>query len=152
MKAMIVLLALLTVSFSARAEDTGDDVAVKNCLSNWRTNPFKGDKPEFRVIVSKVKVMGIGPDITDSTPTKAPELVLIKPNVTVMAKTALHLMNPNGWYCLKASVAVLGKNAIDLACKAHLAFSNDGTTVMGDSNAKGGVTVLGGTQVNQVCN
>jgi len=39
---------------------------------------------------------------------------LVKPAVSVMAKTVLQLKNPNGWYCLKGRTSVLGKIEIQL--------------------------------------
>lgn len=149
----VVLALLVFGSLGCFAAEEGDIDAVKNCIEHWGKTPFKAN-PRFRVISSKVKVMGIGGDINDTKKTSEPELVLIKPSVTVMAKTALNLMNPNGWYCIKANVSVLGKSEINLNCKANLATSNDGTTVLGgkDEDAGGGVAVLGSIRVNKKCN
>jgi hypothetical protein len=67
-----------------------------------------------------------------------------------MAKTTLRLMNPNGWYCLKSNVAVLGKLEIQVDCKAHLAASGDGGTAVLASNESGkGVAVLGSLRVKR---
>jgi hypothetical protein len=72
---------------------------------------------------------------------------LIKANVAVLSKATLDLMNPQGWYCLKGQVSVLGKSEIHLHCSAHLTSSSDGATVMGASDTDKGVTVLGSTRV-----
>jgi hypothetical protein len=145
----ILLICAMTATVSF-AEEDGDDIAVQNCIKHWRDNPFKEAHPHFRVIASSVRVLGIGDEIKDDVKSPNPELILIKPNVTVLAKTTLELMNPNGWYCLKTNVAVLGKTVINLNCKANLASSKDGATVLGGSDT-GGVTVLGAARVNRRC-
>lgn len=143
---------LVLVSLNAFASEEGDERAIEDCISHWGKTPFK-PHPKYRTINTKVKVMGIGGDIHDEKKTSEPELVLIKPSVTVMAKTALNLMNPNGWYCIKANVSVLGKSEINLNCKANLATSGDGATVLGgkDDDSGGGVAVLGSIRVNKKC-
>lgn len=140
------------VSITATARDSGDIKAVRVCLENWgKKNPFKGERPEFRVIGAKVKVLGIGSDeVNDEHETSTPELVLVKPNVAVLSKSTVRLMNPNGCYCLKGKVAVLGSSEIQLHCKAGMASSNGGATVMGTSKMEGGVTVLGSTRVKRL--
>jgi hypothetical protein len=60
------------------------------------------------------------------------------------------LANPNGWYCLKGKVDVMGKTEINLNCKAHLATSTDSVTVAGSDDNDTGVTVLGKSVVNKV--
>jgi hypothetical protein len=124
---------------------------IRACLEHWHEHPFKGEHPKFRTLISRVKVMGIGDEVGDTAKTAKPDLVLVKPNVTVMSKSVLKLLNPNGWYCLKGKVSVLGKSEIQLHCKAKLASSNSGAVVMGSDNADtGGVTVLGETRVTRV--
>jgi hypothetical protein len=146
MKFFALILAL-AFSFSAAASDLDD---IKACLHYWGKTPFSKESPEFRVVSSKVKVMGIGDDFVDSNKTAKPDLVLLKPAVTVMAKSVMSLLNPNGWYCIKGKVDVLGKGEINVACKAHLATSRDGTTVMGSNDAETGVTVLGKSTITRV--
>ena len=141
-----VLVFGLVSSQFARATDAEE---IKICLDHWGKNPF-GDKPDFRVVGGKVKVMGIGSNIDESKETKKPELVLIRPAVTVMAKTVIDLRNPNGWYCLKGETAVMGKMQINLDCHAHMASSTSGTTVMGEDKSDSGTTVMGSTVVSRV--
>jgi hypothetical protein len=152
MKHALVTIALaaglLAPSFS-RAANAGDAEAIKSCLEHWKKHPFTGANPDFRIIKGKVRVMGIGDGIDDSGATKSPELVLIKPNVSVLSKTEMKLMNPNGWYCLKGNVSVLGKTVVELQCKANLASSEDGATVLGASETGGGVAVLGSLRVER---
>jgi hypothetical protein len=146
MKFLICLLLMLPALSFADDEDE-----IKACLNFWHEHPFKGEHPKFRTLSSKVKVMGIGDETADTANTEKPELVLIKPNVTVMAKSVLRLLNPNGWYCMKGKVSVLGKSEIQLHCKAKLASSNSGAVVLGSDKAdSGGVTVLGETKVVRI--
>jgi hypothetical protein len=152
---MKTLLAIgLFVSFSgsvfASDQDPGDIAAVKACLKNFGKHPFHGDKPKFRTMAAKVRVFGIGGSSHDETATDKPELVLVKPNVAVLSKNDLNLLNPNGWYCLKGQVSVLGTSEIHLHCKAKLAASKDAVTVMGGNDHETGVTVLGTTKVTRV--
>ena len=127
--------------------DDGDLVAVQGCLAHWGKTPFDKKAPPFRTLSAKVKVLGIGGETVDEQATDGPDLVLIKPNVAVLSKASLSLLNPNGWYCLKGQVSVLGKSEIHLHCSAHLASSKDGVTVLGGSDTDQGVTVLGSTRI-----
>lgn len=145
--ASLLALSTLAISPSGYCSDTADLNAVKACLSSWSQNPFEAKSPTFRVISSQVKVMGIGHDVEDTKSTDKPELILVKPNVSVMTKTVMKLMNPNGWYCLKGKVAVLGKIEIHLGCESHLASTHDGATVLASNKDSDGVTVLGASQV-----
>ena len=47
-------------------------------------------------------------------------------------------------------MAVLGKTQIELACKANLASSEDGATVLGGGEGNGGVTVLGSSRIERL--
>jgi hypothetical protein len=148
-----ILLSLILVASSALcfAENEGDTLAIQHCLQHWQKHPFTEKNPPFRTISSSVRVLGVGAEIRDDISTPKPELILLKPSVTVLAKSELHLRNPNGWYCLKANVAVLGKSVVDLHCKANLASSKDGATILG-SGDQGSVTVLGESRVDRTCN
>jgi hypothetical protein len=126
---------------------------VKECLAAWgETQPFK-DEPalRFRIIEPDVKVLGIGADITDSTQTSEPELILLRPAVNVMSKMTFHLMNPNGWYCFEKNITVMAKSEVSLACSAHVAAGSGGATVMGSSPGQGGATVMGKTVFERNC-
>ena len=136
----------LIFSAVAGASDSDD---IQSCLHNWGKTPFTKDS-EYRTISSTVRVMGIGDALSDTKETAKPELILLKPAVSVMSKSIVKLLNPNGWYCIKGKVDVLGKTEIELHCKAHMASSKDGATVMGSNNDKNGVTVLGKSTVNRV--
>ena len=153
MIALTIIMAMKNaLALAATAED-GDIVAIKNCLRNWPKQPFGKEMPEYRVLATKVKVLGIGGEVKDSVVTEKPELILIKPNVTVLSKAEMSLLNPQGWYCLKGAVSVLGKSVIHLQCKANLTSSKDGATVMSGGDSTEGVTVLGSSSIDRVgCN
>lgn len=146
MNKLTLLLLILAFSSFVQADDA-DINDVKACLKNFGKHPFNAEKPQFDVLSAKVKVLGIGGSTVDDNITKEPKLILIKPNVTVLSKANLNLLNPNGWYCLKGQVAVLGKSIINLNCKAKITSSSDGVTVLGGSDGDNGVTVLGSTRV-----
>jgi hypothetical protein len=147
----LITLFSLSLIAPAHATEEGDLGAIRSCLAHWgKTAPFDTKSPKFRVLSAKVKVLGIGGETRDDVSTDAPDLVLIKANVNVLSKTELNLLNPNGWYCLKGQVAVLGKSEVKLHCKANLASSYDGATVMGGSDTDQGVTVLGSSRLTRV--
>ena len=120
--------------------------SVRACLASWPDHPFDTKDLSYRTVSGQVKIFGIGGDINESVATDKPELVLILPNVSVMTKATMTLMNPNGWYCLRSKVNVMSSSAIYLHCKAHLASSKGGTTVLGGGDDKG-VTVMGKARI-----
>jgi hypothetical protein len=154
MSCLVASALLFFWSFSSvsHASDEGDMISIKKCLKNWKKYPFSKTSPPFRVISAHVKVMGIGHSTEDTDATPEPELILVKPNVAVMSKATMKLLNPNGWYCMKGKVAVLGKTEIDLACNANLTSTDDGATVLGSDKAEDGVTVLGSSTVKRIGN
>lgn len=153
MKSILLVTLLVFTSQITFASKDGNEKAVKACLKSWGKHPFKGANPEFRTLSSKVKVLGIGGDINDNKTTSKPELVLIKTNISVLSSTKMHLMNPNGWYCLKGKVDVLGKTTVELDCKANLASSSGGANVLGAKDTEGGITILGSARIKRIgCN
>ena len=148
----LFLITLLFIQMipTAQAKDESDSSAIQSCLAYWGKHPFHSKEPAYRVVSSKVKVLGIGKSMSDDQPTDQPDLVLIKPSVTVLSKAEFNLLNPNGWYCLKGQVSVLGKSEVKLHCKAHLASSRDGATVLGSNADDHGVAVLGSIQITKV--
>jgi hypothetical protein len=146
-RGLALTLVALCISTHGFCSEAGDLKSIQSCLANWKQPPFDAKSPTFRTISSEVKVMGIGHDVDDSAATDKPELVLVKPNVSVMTKTVIKLMNPNGWYCLRGKVAVLGKVEVHLGCQSHLASDKDGATVLGSNKDTDGVTVLGASEV-----
>jgi hypothetical protein len=145
----VLSLLLLLSATPARAST---DAAVNGCLNAWKHAPFaKGAEPA-EVISPSVKVLGIGKkDFVDDKVTKKPRLVLIKPSVNVLGGTKFSLLNPNGWYCFKTNVSVLGKTSIKAHCNAHIATSGDGgANVLGADESDHGVTVLGTLRIERV--
>ncbi len=130
------------------AQSDAHRAGVQRCLANWKDHPFDAQSPEYRVIEPKVGVFGIGGDIHDDKATDRPELVYIRPAVSVMSKSDIDLMNPNGWYCLEKSVSVMAKIRIRLHCDAHLASTEEAVSVMGGGDR--GVNVMGATRVEKV--
>jgi len=125
------------------------DASIASCLRAWGTHPF-GSNPQFKTLAASVKVFGIGQNPSDTAHTNSPALVLVNSGVNVMGGTTLELMNPNGWYCFRSNVNVMGKLSIRAACKAHLASASDGVTVLGSNPDNKSVAVLGSTQVELV--
>ena len=147
---IVTLLAFclaLPASMVAAAQEVDSSIAA--CLKAWGTHPF-GKNPQFKALSTSVKVFGIGSNSGDTVPTDAPALVLVQPGVNVMGGTVIELLNPNGWYCLRTTVNVMGGVNIRAHCKAHLASTADGTTVMGSNSENKGVTVMGSTTVERV--
>ena len=126
-----------------------DDAPVQACLKAWGAHPF-GTRPTYRTLATSVKVFGIGSDTADKEVSSQPALILVNPGVNVMGGSVIELMNPNGWYCLRASVNVMGGMNIKLHCRARLASSSGGATVMSADNDAKGVTVMGSIQVERV--
>lgn len=143
-------LATTLYSSHAAAEDDSNEDAVSKCLAAWGEHPF-GAHPKFKTLSTSVRVFGVGSEPVDDEVTKSPALILVNPAVNVMGGTTYGLLNPNGWYCFRATVNVMGGLTVKAHCKAHLASSNSGATVMG-SNSSGnkGVTVMGSTKVRLV--
>lgn len=146
MNKILILGACLFLGVSQTLRADSDSNAIRNCLGAWGKHPFGKNKVYAdKVLSPSVKVFGIGGrDVADTQKTSTPQLVLIKPSVSVMSKTSFKLENPNGWYCLKATVAVLGKADFQVNCKAHVASNSGDVAVLGaNENDKGGVAVLG---------
>lgn len=127
--------------------------AIQGCLAEWANHPFKSTKSkQFRVIQSSVQVFGLGDNaLSDTVNTKYPQLILIRPAVSVMSKSIYNLKNPNGWYCFKGQVNIMGKAIINIACKTHIASSKSSVTVFGKSEGNSGTTVMGKTTINRTC-
>ena len=146
--AVSAVLSILALPPTVFAQSDAYGPGIQRCLANWQNHPFDAQSPEYRVIEPKVGVFGIGGDIKDDKATDRPELVYIRPAVSVMSKSDIDLMNPNGWYCLEKSVSVMAKIQIRLHCDAHLASTQEGVSVMGGGDR--GVNVMGARSVEKV--
>ncbi|NOT85967.1 MAG: hypothetical protein HOP02_14560 [Methylococcaceae bacterium] len=142
----VIILSLL---FSVPTFATEEDGFMANCLKAWGNHPF-GNNPRYKTLATNVKVFGIGEDPKDAEVTSSPSLIMVNPGVNVMGGATVELLNPNGWYCFKSQVNVMGGLTIKAHCKAHLASANGGTTVLGSNSDKKSVTVMGSTEVELV--
>ena len=144
-------LAACTVAVAGAAEASEQplDSAIQSCLRAWGKHPF-GRSPEYTTMATSVKVFGIGRNPADSDHTDKPVLVLVNPGVNVMGGTTVELLNPNGWYCFRSNVNVMGSLTIKASCKAHLASAHDGATVLGANSGDKSVTVMGTTRIELV--
>ncbi|MBX2994218.1 MAG: hypothetical protein KF681_05340 [Bdellovibrionaceae bacterium] len=147
----IVLLLALALPFAARADY---QKTLDECIAAWKDAPFKKGHAADKTISPGVKVFGIGKSNTDDNDsTSSPKLVLVRPAVNVLGKSTIRLMNPNGWYCFKSNVSVLGKISLEVHCKAHFASAVEGAEVLAADDTQNGVTVLGSLRVTRVgCN
>ena len=142
----------MTLQFSMSTFSAEVDSSMANCLKAWGQHPF-GNNPSYKTLATSVKVFGIGEDPTDSEVTDSPSLVMVNPGVNVMGGTTIALLNPNGWYCFRTNVNVMGGLTIKAHCKAHLASATEGVTVLGSNSDKKSITVMGSTQIEIVgCN
>jgi len=146
----VLICSLLLITTLGWSEEGSDKDALKACLKNWGKHPFVEGNLNYRTIAPSVSVYGIGVSVRDDRETQQPELVLIKPSVSVFSKGTLKLLNPQGWYCLESKVAVFSEVDIQIDCRANLASSSDGATVLGSNDRRDGVTVFGKSNVNRI--
>jgi hypothetical protein len=146
----VLICFLLLIPTPGWSEEGSDQDALKACLTNWGKHPFVEGNLSYRTIAPNVSVFGSGVSVQDDRQTRQPELVLIKPSVSVFSKGTLRLLNPQGWYCLESKVAVFSEVDIQIDCRASLAFSSGGTTVLGSDERSEGVTVSGTIKVTRI--
>ena len=137
--------------FALQGKDSKNWQTVMQCLGSWPKHPFDTKSLKFRVIESNVSVFGIGGKTSDEVSTNYPQLILVRPAVSVMSKSTYNLKNPNGWYCLKGQTNVMGKAIFNVGCKTQITSSESGSTVMGSSEGESGTTVMGKTVINRIC-
>jgi len=151
-----VLLALcLALSVPTASANDGDS-AIAACLKAWGEHPF-GKHPQFKTLGTSLTVFGIGNSAADTRPTSSPALVLVKPSFNFMGGSTMELLNPNGWYCVQTLVSIIGRTTIRAQCKAQLAATSDGKTMLaskaGNRRIKNiAFTVIGSTAVERPCN
>ena len=135
-------------SVHAQEADTVQS-AAQACMRAWGSqHPFT-DTPPLRTVSGAVRVLGRGSSVADREVTDFPVLVVVHPGVNVLGESEMELLNPNGWYCLRAAVNVGGGLRIKLHCDAHISSATSGTSVFGD-NAGRGVSVMGAISVERV--
>ena len=115
----------LPVTPSAREVDN----SITSCLKAWGEHPF-GKSPQFKTMGPTLKVLGLGSEPDDLKATGSPSLVLIEPSFNLFGVSTIDLMNPNGWYCLRTPVSIVGRLHIRAHCKARLASNSDGITLV----------------------
>ncbi|MBM3383153.1 MAG: hypothetical protein FJY29_12040 [Betaproteobacteria bacterium] len=102
--------------------------ALRKCLNLWGTTPFKEVKAnQVKVMGEIVSVIGVtigNPKDLESTP--EPRLIVLPLSVNVASSTTFELLNPNGWYCIKAAVGARSTVNIKLHCSAKIAQSDLG--------------------------
>jgi hypothetical protein len=144
----------LSVPMVAPAQQVDGSIAA--CLKAWGNHPF-GSNPQFKTLGTSVTVFGIGKAAGDTRPTSSPSLVLVNPIVNVAGKSTIELLNPNGWYCLRTTLSVMGRLNLRVQCKAQLAMTSDGKTVVGNNAENNAirdtvVTSMGSVPVERPCN
>lgn len=152
--ALLAFCLALSVAKDVSAEEVDGSIAA--CLKAWGNHPF-GRSPQFKTLETSVKVFGIGSKTGDTELTTSPTLVLINPIVNVMGESTIELLNPNGWYCLQTTVSIMGRVSIRAHCKAQLAVTSDGKTVLGNNTENRSikdisVTMMGAISVERPCN
>ena len=152
--ALLAFCLALAVPMVVSAQEVDSPIAA--CLKAWGNHPF-GKTPQFKTLEPSVKVFGIGKAAADTEPTSSPSLVLINPSFNVMGGSTIELLNPNGWYCLRTTASVLGWVNIRAHCKARLAATSDGNTVLGNNTENRaiknlGLTVIGAISIERPCN
>jgi hypothetical protein len=148
---LVLVLVLLSVSQVSQANDAGDQAALDQCIASWGAkSPFRKGTPANKQFSTGVKVFGVGHAAVDDQVTDKPSLILVHPAVNVMGKSTIRLANPNGWYCFRSNVTVMGKIAIEAQCNAHIETAkDDGTTVGAVDESNKGVSVFGALRVTR---
>jgi hypothetical protein len=151
--ALLAFCLALSVPMLVSAGEVDGSIAA--CLNAWGDHPF-GKNPQFRTLDTSVKVLGIGNSAGDTERTSSPALVLISPIFNVMGGSTIDLLNPNGWYCLRTTVSIVGEVSIRAHCKAQLAATSDGKAMLGNSSDNRGiknlnVTVMGSVSIERPC-
>lgn len=101
--------------------DPDDLVAIHKCMAKWKDVPFGPTITNYRKIFASVVVEGFGIGVEDTERTNEPRLTLIAAAVTVNSQVEYNLLNPNGFYCIKANVNVNSDLDVNLHCNARLA-------------------------------
>lgn len=142
-----LLMSACAMAFPVAAQEV--DSSIANCLQAWGDHPF-GQNPQYKTLSTSVKVFGIGRDTADTTATNEPVLVLVNPSVNVAGGSALQVLNPNGWYCFRTTVNVMGGLTIKAHCSSHLATTSGDVLASTNTAAGKEVTVMGSTKVERV--
>ena len=150
---LLMLLSLMGVAQAQTGDRAVDDAfALNACLNAWGNHPF-GSRLTYTTLSTSVKISGAGPATADLTITNHPSLILVDPLVNARGDAHIALLNPNGWYCLRAPAHQMGALRIQLHCRARMASGAGGATTWGTGRAGAGPTTMGSAQVERVgCN
>jgi hypothetical protein len=151
--ALMALCLALFAPMPASAQEVDSSIAA--CLKAWGDHPF-GKNPQFKTLGMSATAFGIGPRAGDTETTSAPSLVLINPIFNLMGTSTIELLNPNGWYCLRSTVSLLGGLSVRAHCKAQLAATSDGKAALGNKGENReiknlGVTMIGYLSIERPC-
>jgi len=149
----LAVLLSLAFTFGFTHAQTGeravdDAFALNTCLAAWGNHPF-GSHLNYTTLNTSVKFSGEGPATSDRSVTNHPSLILVDPLVNATGDASIALMNPNGWYCLRAPPHLLGALRIQLHCRARLAAGSGGATTWGTDSDRSGTAVMGSVQVER---
>lgn len=153
----VVALSSLTLAMGHAHGQTGDRAvddafALNACLAAWGNHPF-GSHLTYTTLRTSVKMAGAGPATSDRAATNHPSLILVDPLVNARGDASIALLNPNGWYCLRAPANVLGALRVQLHCRARMASGTGGATTWGTGSGGAGPVVMGAVQVERTnCN
>ncbi|NJL24000.1 MAG: hypothetical protein HC902_01635 [Calothrix sp. SM1_5_4] len=70
----LILAGISALGALVHAEDkayVAETDALKACLRKWSKHPFDPKDLKYRTISPKVKVLGVGGDVNDNTPTES---------------------------------------------------------------------------------
>ncbi len=151
----VVLAFCLALPFPIFVSASEADSSIAACLIAWGDQPF-GKTPQFKTLGTSVRVFGLGAETADTEPTSSPSLTLINPSFNLMGGSTIELLNPNGWYCLRTTVTIMGGVSIRANCKARLAETSDGNAMLANSTDNRGikdlnVTVMGSVSIERPC-
>ena len=110
------------------ASDVSDSDAIRKCLNLWGSHPFKS--------ITKANSKKIGPSVSfggfvnlggvnETIATAEDQLVVIDVSVNIASEVTYKMLNPKGWYCLKANFSagsedMLAKTNLKLECSAKI--------------------------------
>jgi hypothetical protein len=147
---IVVLLATcLTLSYPTVVSAKEADSPIPACLKAWRDHPF-GEAPQFKSLEGSLTVFGVGRKTGDTEPTSTPSLVLIEPSFNAMGGSTIELLNPNGWYCMRTMLSIMGTLSIRAHCKARLAATSAGSTAVGNNTENRNIKDLAVTSIGTV--
>ncbi len=128
--ALLALCLALSIPTAVSAKEIDSSIAA--CLKAWGEHPF-GENPKYKTVGMSFKVFGIGSMASDTERTASPSLVLIEPSFNLLGGSTMELLNPNGWYCVRTTVSLLGSVSVRAHCKAQLAGTSAGNTAVGNN-------------------